>query len=283
MVIPSLIPFQSIPDDDIDLMHLAFVVAQEGSGNHFSVAENDVVQAQEYIKTLGTRVRARRHDLIMSGADDDARTDLAALKHVLVDQDGFAGPPPGTYDHLENANIISVMNRRCGLPIAIAIIYAHASLSSDITVSALDFPGHVVMRVERAGQMIMFDPSHLCKTLDAADLRAILKQSMGPQVELKAAYYTPLTRRGMIVRLQNNIKLRLIEQGHYKDAVHILEIMRLVDPNEYRVLFDLGVLYEKLNDIEKAINCLGDYLAALPPRHPNRGEAMDLWTLLQKR
>ncbi len=274
--------FSNISDDDIDVAALGLAVAQNGDQDDLSFSIDDLTRAKDYLKTLGARVRARRHDLVMSGADDDARTDLAALKYILVDTDGFKGAD-GAYEDLLNANLVHVINRRCGLPVALAILYVHAAGGADITVRALDFPGHVVMRVERGGQIIMFDPSDVCATLDAADLRAILKRGVGPDAELNAAYYTPLSRRGMIIRLQNNIKLRLVERMDYRGALHVLEGMRAIDPGEYRILFDLGVLYEKLDDPTSAIVCLTDYLAALPARHPNRRVAADLLITIQSK
>lgn len=278
-MIDSLISFQSIPDDDLDVARFAVAVAAQDP--HTNISPEKIERTHQYLRDVSPRVRARRHDLIMSGADDDARTDLAALKHVLVDEDGFGGDPDN-YNDPRNANMIDVIDRRRGLPVALACLYVQAGAGAGITVRALDFPGHVVIRVERGGQMIMADPFAGCMTLDAADLRALIKRVAGPTAELRADYYAPLSRRGMIIRLQNNIKLRLVEQGDYAGAVRVLETMRVIDLDEYRVLFDLGVLYEKLGETARAVACLTDYLDLLPPRHPNRREAQDLLEMIKQ-
>lgn len=279
-MIDTLISFQSIPDEDLDVVRLAMAVAMDDS--RADTTPDKIDRVDQYLRDISPRVRARRHDLIMSGADDDARTDLAALKHVLVDEDDFGGDPDH-YNDPRNANMIDVIDRRRGLPVALACLYVQAGTGAGITVRALDFPGHVVIRVERGGQMIMADPFVGCMTLDAADLRALIKRVSGPSAELRADYYAPLSRRGMVIRLQNNIKLRLIEHADYAGAIRVLETMRVIDPDEYRVLFDLGVLYEKLGEAARAVACLTDYLDLLPPRHPNRREAQDLLEMILNR
>ena len=49
-----------------------------------------------------------------------------ALREILLDRYGFLGDRQ-TYDALENANLISVIERRRGLPVALSILYIDAA------------------------------------------------------------------------------------------------------------------------------------------------------------
>jgi len=49
--------------------------------------------------------------------------------------------------------------------------------------------------------------------------------------------------------MQNNAKLRQIEGEDYLGALKTVEVMRLLDPNEYRLLFDAGVLYARTHQV----------------------------------
>lgn len=256
-------------DDDVPLFEAAVQIA---------ALDHPGISLDRYVhfgRELSARVRARLHDLVNAGAEDNVGTHLAALKFVLHDTDGFTGDDV-TYDDLQNADLIRVIDRRKGLPVALAVLYIHAARGAGMTCAGLNFPGHFLLRLEHAGQMIIFDPFDSCAVMGAPELRALIKRVNGPGAELQADYYAPLSNRGILTRLQNNLKLRLIADEEYASALRVVERMRVIDPAEYRLLFDAGVLYAKLGQTEGAITALQDFLSHLPPRHPLRPDAEDL-------
>ena len=87
---------------------------------------------------------------------------------------------------------------------------------------------------------------------------------MSEEAELRTEYYEPSSKRDVLIRMQNNIKLRLIENEEYAEAVKVIELMRRIDPTEYRLLFDAGVLYARTNQAMAAIDALEDYIEATP-------------------
>jgi regulator of sirC expression with transglutaminase-like and TPR domain len=258
-----------IPDDDVPVFDTAI---------HLAALDHPGISIDRYLhygRTLSPRVRERLHDLRAAGADDDARTHLAALKFVLYDTDGFVGDT-ATYDDVQNADLMRVIDRRMGLPITLAILYMHAAQGAGLSCAGLNFPGHFLVRLDHAGQMIIFDPFSACAVMGAPELRALIKRVNGNSAELQADYYTPLSNRGILTRLQNNLKLRLITNEDYSGALRVVERMRIIDPTEYRLLFDAGILYAKLGHPQVAITALKDFLDHLPPRHPLRPDAQDL-------
>src|SRR5690606_10569173 len=116
-------------------------------------------------------------------------------------------------------DLVRVIDRRKGLPIAISILYIHAGRAQGWNVVGLSFPGHVVIRLEEEGHRLIADPFNGGKVLQAPDLRSLVKNALGDKAELSADYYNPATNREMLIRLQNNIKLRQVESEDYEEAL----------------------------------------------------------------
>jgi regulator of sirC expression with transglutaminase-like and TPR domain len=107
-------------------------------------------------------------------------------------------------------------------------------------------------------------------------MRALIKQVQGPNAELSASYYETASNRDILIRLQNNIKLRQIEMEDYTGALRTVETMRLIDPGEFRLLLDAGVLYAKVGRPQAAVPMLNNYIDHLPIGHRNRQDAQQL-------
>lgn len=250
-----------LKDEDLNLANIALAMAASQSSDKKDLIH--IERYQHHIQTMVDEVALRHALLIEEGAKDDVATQLAALKHIIADKYEYEGDAD-TYDDLQNVNLIRVIERRKGMPVAIALLYLHVGLAQGWDLAALNFPAHVVCRIQKEGQIFLFDPFHKCKILQAADLRHLLKSLVSEQAELTTEYYEPSSKRDVLIRMQNNIKLRLIEDEDYENAVKVIEMMRKLDPDEYRLLLDAGVLYARTNQALAAIDALEDYIEATP-------------------
>lgn len=232
------------------------------AGIALAAAEHPGISLEKYFshfKKIVADTGERHAALIAEGAQDTAQTQLAALKHIIADQEGYIGDEEN-YDDLQNADLIRVVDRRTGMPIALAILYIQAGRALGWTVDGLNMPGHFVCRLESGGQRLIFDAFDRAKILNAPDLRALLKKTQGDFAELSADYYEAASNRDILIRLQNNIKLRLIENEEYEKAAGVVEAMRMIDPDEFRLLLDAGVLYARVGRPKAAVRCLEDYI-----------------------
>ena len=229
-----------------------------------------------HLKVLGQEVSAHHKSLLEDGGEDSLEVRLAALKHVLADQFHYTGDRD-TYEDLQNASLIRVIDRAKGLPVSLCILYIAAARAQDWDIAGLDIPGHFICRLEKGGQRIMFDPFEDCKSLEAQDLRMIVKKALGEQAELSADYYEPASNRDILMRLQNNIKYRQIEIEDYAGALATVKNMQKVDPDEYRLLLDAGVLLARTGEIQPAIDSLVHYIE----KAPNSRDRMEAEMLLQ--
>ncbi len=255
----------SMPDQEIDVALAAIALA---SVNQPGLSLERYVH---HLQTLCEEVGTRHMELLDSGADDDVDTQLAALKHIIADKHSYEGDSE-TYDALENASLIRVIERAKGMPITLSLLYIHAAGAQGWDVAGLDVPAHFLCRLEKDGARVIFDPFACCAKLEAPDLRAIIKAALGRQAELSAEYFEPASNREILIRLQNNIKFRQIEAEDYEGALKTVETMRQVDPDEFRLLLDAGVLYARTKRREAAIDALEEYIK-LAPHDRDRHEA----------
>lgn len=260
-------------DSAIDLCECALAMA---ASSHTGIS---IDRYLNHIEKLSKDVGERFKSLIDGGADDDAHTRLAALKHILSDREGYEGDAE-TYDDLQNADLMRVIDRRKGMPIALALLYIQVGRNNGFVVEGLNFPGHFLARIEHAGQRLIFDPFLRCELMEAPELRQLIKRIKGANAELSADYYELASNREMLIRLQNNIKLRLIEAADYKGALQSVEMMRQIDPDEYRLLFDAGVLYAKTKENQKAKTALEAYLTRATDPYERR-DAEDILNQLK--
>ena len=244
-------------DDDIPLGETAIILS---AMLHPGL---DTDRYYRHLKKLTLDVTQRYHDLLQAGAEDTAQTRIAALKHVIADQYGYHGNKDN-YNDLQNADIVRVIDQRKGLPIALSILVLEAARGQGWQIEGLNFPGHFLLRMEHANARLIFDPFHQFGILDAPDLRSLIKEVAGPQAELSATYYQTASNRDILVRLQNNIKLRQIEAEDYAGALATVESMRLFAPREVRLLLDAGVLFAKTGQRAKAIEVLELYIEDAP-------------------
>ena len=249
----ALIKIGETPDKDIKLAHTALSL---------SAAHQAGVNLDRYYHHLDevAQYTAKRFQALLdAGADDSVETRLAALKHAICDEFKYDGDED-SYDDLQNADLVRVIDRRKGLPIALSVIAIHAAQAQGWPIEGLNFPGHFLLRLQKESHLVITDPFHQFQILGAPELRALLKKMAGPEAELSATYYEGASSRDVLIRLQNNIKHRLIEQEDYEGALKIVEELRLIAPKEYRLLFDSSVLHARTGHIRAAIDLMEEYL-----------------------
>lgn len=197
---------------------------------------------------------------IARGEEDTAHNRVTALNHVMFSLYGYKGDTEN-YDDLQNANLIRVIDRRKGLPVALGILMLHLARAQGWEMAGIDFPGHFLLRLDGPDQRVIVDPFHEGAVLDAAALRALLKAIAGPEAELSAHHYEAVGDIDVLLRLQNNIKLRLIQAQRIEEAAGILDTMLLLRPHETRLWRESGLLNAHTGRIRTALAALETYVS----------------------
>jgi regulator of sirC expression with transglutaminase-like and TPR domain len=216
--------------------HEAFLRGIAGAG----AAPVDVAEAALRLAALDrprvdlARYRAHLGALAagVAAQGGDPPTALAAAMRA----EGYEGDSL-TYDDLQNANLIRVIDRRKGLPVSLGVLYLHAGRSQGWTMEGLAFPGHFLVRVE---QRFILDPFNGGRLCDAPLLRKLLRATAG-RAELSPEHYAAVSDRAILLRLQNNIKLRLVKDDPEK-ALEVVDRMLLFMPEEASLRVEAGYL-----------------------------------------
>lgn len=211
----------------------------------------------------------RQHVAAMStGLADLVRRRGAApesLAEVIAQSYAYRGDSE-TYDDLQNADLIRVIERRQGLPVALSILYLHVARAQGWHAEGLAFPGHFLIRVEIDGGRHVIDPFHDGCVRDASDLRELLRQVLGPTAELKPEHFDPVIDRDVLLRLENNVRLRLVKREDWAGAAQSLDRMLAISPDQPELLFEAGQLNARLDKRRAAIAAFERFLAVVGSR-----------------
>lgn len=233
-----------LPDEAIDLAEAALALA---------LLDGEHVDAAPYRRHLDTLAA----DLVAAaGAADATLADRAhLLQAVILGRHGYGGDTE-TYDDLQNANLIRVIDRRRGLPVALGVLFMHAARTAGWTVHGLNFPAHFLLRLDRGAERAVIDPFHGGKLREAAELRAMLKQVAGDGVELGPAHYSPVGNRAVLLRLHNNVKTRLLRLNRVAEAARAAQAMLWLAPRDAGLWRETGLIEAHVGNLKRGIEAL---------------------------
>jgi len=191
---------------------------------------------------------------------DDAEAIATGLRTIMHELYGYAGDER-TYDDLQNANLIRVIDRRKGLPVALGILYIDIGRRAGLAIHGLAFPGHFLLRLEAAGQRLVLDPFNGGRTLGAAGMRGLLTTMMGADAALLPEHHQTVDPRTVLLRLQNNIKIRALKAGDSAHAAETLRSMTDLAPMDTPLWFELGEIEAKAGNLNAGIAAFEQALA----------------------
>ena len=222
--------------------------------------ERPRVGLARYRQHLATLARdVARH----AGAAGNLAARAEALNQILLLKHGYCGDEL-TYDDLQNANLMRVVDRRKGLPVALGILYLHAARAQGWDAVGLAFPGHFLIRLQDGAGRLILDPFHGGRGCDAAGLRELLKAMAGTEIELLPEHYAPVADCDVLLRLQNNLKSRLLQAGHRDRAVRVVETMLLLMPQRAELWHEAGLLHAQLGNMRAAMQALEAFIMRAP-------------------
>jgi regulator of sirC expression with transglutaminase-like and TPR domain len=241
------------PDHPIALAEAALALAEPNFTGAADAPEDSFYH--EHLETLRQTVGRHAARTVF-----EAHENLCA---VLAEEYGYRGDDQ-TYDDLQNANLRRVIDRRKGLPVALGILYIDAARAQGWTIGGLAFPGHFLLRMDGVGGRVIFDPFYGGEARSASDLRDLLKLVNGAGAALTPEHYRGVTDREILLRLQNNVKLRLLQMGDPAKAAVTLAHMLLFAPQQIGLWRELGLAHIGAGAIKAAITALERHQAAIP-------------------
>lgn len=246
---------------DDQLARLRDIVAAPGPG--FDIVEAalacaaldrpglDLAPYRDHLAAIAAAMRAR---------DDLPPPDLLAA--LLVQAHGYRGDSE-TYDDLANADLTRVIDRRRGLPVALAILWMHAARARGWRCVALNVPAHVLVRLDAGGGSWVIDPFDGGHTLDRAAFAARLRATAASG---DGADPGALDDRAVLLRLQNNMRVRLQEAGETARALDVLRRMLVVAPDVPDLWEAAAALHAAQGGLRGALDCFDAAIALAQDR-----------------
>ena len=214
--------------------------------------DRDTAPYERHLESLAEALAAAARGLDASGPVE-RRAEL--LARVVAEDFGYQGDSE-TYDALANTDLMEVIERRRGLPVALGILYLETARAQGWAAQGLAFPGHFLIALEAGRRRVVLDPFAGGHSLAAPELRRLLEALEGPGAKLRPSHLATLGNRAILLRLRNNLKLRLLQGGERGAALEVLETMLMLAPGRPALWFETATLQAEAGNLGAALLAL---------------------------
>ncbi len=250
--------------EDFSLAEACLLIAQDASPGL------DVDHYLGEIERMAARLRSRLPPSV------DAEGMVIALNQFLFGDLGFSGNVEDYYDP-RNSYLNEVIERRCGIPISLSILYIEIGRKIGLPLQGVSFPGHFLVRFRLRGSTFVLDPFSGGAPLSEQDLRKLLRRVIAGsgRAGLRSAadvaaelpldqFLEPAGHRQILARVLRNLKGIYREKDEPQRLLQVINRTLLVAPDEHAELRDRGYLYQRLEAFRAALKDLTDYLERDP-------------------
>lgn len=205
-----------------------------------------------YLQQLNEIAEAVRTEFVFVR---DAGGAADALATVIAGRYGYEGER-ANYDDPDNADLIGVIERRRGLPVALGILYIHAARANRIEACGLFAPGHFLLRVQVKGSEAVIDPFNGGALVDRDSVGLSRFGSSlhlrEPGVSEQPDAFAPVSDADVLLRMLNNIKNRALKVRDSSRATEILRRMTTIAPRRSVLWLELGKIQESSGALSAA-------------------------------
>lgn len=242
---------REIEQENFDLTRAAVLIAEEEDANPN--------RAFEFWREMDELTEDAREFFV------NRDLSVTAFNVWMFDRQGFYGNTRSYYDS-RNSLLPSVLERRTGIPITLAILYIEFARRLGISAEGIGFPGHFLIRVGagESGNAVLVDAFH-GRLINEGECQTRLAEMSGGSMILMPQHLRAVTNREIIVRVLQNLKGIYIGAEMHKQAIAVVERILLAAPQMSGELKDLGVLQAQTGAFVEAIKTLESYLAHQPP------------------
>lgn len=181
------------------------------------------------------------------------------------------------YDDPDHTDIIAVAESRRGLSGALTVFYLDAARRAGVKASAVDFPGHILLRVETREGPVALDPFSQGRLVLPSELtRRALRAGLTPHVADRLdILMAPVSDRMALIRLQNILFARALGSGDFEGAERSALRRALLDPEDHRPWLDVAAAREKQGALTGALEALSRARTLDAPSEVGRQQTFD--------
>jgi regulator of sirC expression with transglutaminase-like and TPR domain len=216
--------------------------------------EMDIDHCLRRLDTLAARTE------VLIGQTPSAMSVIEGLNEVLFIQEGLRGNNEDYYDP-RNSYVNEVLDKKCGIPISLSVIYMEVARRIGFHLQGVGFPGHFVMKHSSREKEILIDAFNQGRILRPNDLQELLDHIYGGTVSVQPAFLQPMDKKGIISRMLFNLKGIYYQKEEYYKALSIVERVLMLNPGMSSEIRDRGLLYMQTSLFAKALADLEYYLS----------------------
>ena len=242
------------PDEEINLAEAALVIASE------EYIDLDIAAYLARLDDMAATLKRRlRPDI--SSADT-----IIALNRFLFTELGFTGNTTDYYDP-RNSFLNEVLDRKCGIPITLALVYIEIGRRIGLPVQGVSFPAHFLVKCLMREGTVVLDPFARGVSLSFEEIKQRVKSinnDMEPPRSVVASMLATASNKDILVRLLRNLKAIFSHHREWLKALTATDRIISAMPDlaeEYR---DRGMIYLNLECFRAALFDFQAYLKMLP-------------------
>jgi regulator of sirC expression with transglutaminase-like and TPR domain len=171
-----------------------------------------------------------------------------AISDGLFDRLGFHGNTGDYYDP-RNSFLCDVLDRRCGIPISLSVLYLEIARRVGVLAQGVNFPGHFLVRVAIEDAWLFVDPFSGGRALGPADLEALLRRTTTPDAVLEPSVIAATSKRQILARMLFNLAGIYGRNGDLPRSIDVIERLALLEPNNPRILRELAQLRDRVGSL----------------------------------
>ena len=185
---------------------------------------------------------------------------ISMLNEHLFENLGYSGDDDDYYNPKNNF-LNEVIDKKIGLPITISIFYVEVAKFIGLELKIIGFPGHILVKYN---EEMVLDPFYDGRLLDIDDLQEILDTNFGGEIEFKPEFLDEVGDEQLLIILTRNLKNSYIQSFVYEKALQCVNMVLAIEPEAPEDIRDKGILEERLQNSEIALEYLNKYLEINP-------------------
>lgn len=217
----------------------------------------DEVGCLAEIERLGARAATRMAHV--PEARQPLRAHLQAISELLYFDEGFHGNRDTYYDP-RNSYLNDILERRCGIPISLGIVYLSVAAHAGLTMRGVCTPGHFVLACDEGDETWYVDPFNAGTVLDRAGCTDLVEGVLGQRGVLRDEHFRTASPREIAVRVLRNLKAAHAMENNWEMALPVQQRLAMLLPQKADERRDLGLIYLRTGQAQPALELLESYL-----------------------
>lgn len=241
-------------DEAIPLLRTALLLAQD----EYPTLDIDAYEAEfeQHVQALSKR---------LAGALQPHER-LVELNSYLFREQGFSGNHRDYYDP-RNCYINEVLDRRLGIPITLGVVQIELARRVGVPLEGVAFPGHFLVRMPLDDGLVVLDPYHQGRSIDAQELKLRARPHLGGQDiddQQLLGILAPASHLAILARMLRNLKGVYAERKDWDKALRCADRLVRLEPQQAEERRDRGMFYLQVGHADAARADLARYLALRP-------------------